>query len=73
MTSFYDPMIAKLVVFGENRRTALKRLKNSLAHYEVCYLTMRHVVSLVTFENRIFTGCWCHDQYSISHETGWSQ
>ena len=35
VTTFYDPMIAKLVVWGEDRRSALKRLGDSLKHYQV--------------------------------------
>ena len=32
----YDPMIAKLVVWSENRNQALSLLKESLQHYHVC-------------------------------------
>ena len=35
VSTHYDPMIAKLVVRGENRRTALKQLWRSLAQYQV--------------------------------------
>ena len=35
VTSFYDPMIAKLVVCGESRAAALKRLRISLSQYQV--------------------------------------
>ena len=31
----YDPMIAKLVVWSENREQALSLLKDSLQHYHV--------------------------------------
>lgn len=31
----YDPMIAKLVVWGENRAAALVKLKNCLSNFEV--------------------------------------
>ena len=33
VTTFYDPMIAKLVVWAEDRRSALKRLADSLKQY----------------------------------------
>ena len=32
---FYDPMIAKLVVWGENREIALKRLISALGDYYI--------------------------------------
>jgi 3-methylcrotonyl-CoA carboxylase alpha subunit len=35
LTTFYDPMIAKLVVKGENRDAALAKLKTALEDYQV--------------------------------------
>ena len=35
VSPYYDPMIAKLVVWAEDRGTALKKLRNSLQHYQV--------------------------------------
>jgi len=35
VTIFYDPMIAKLIVYGENRTDALERLREALAHTEI--------------------------------------
>ena len=35
VTPFYDPMIAKLVVWDEDRLTALRRLRTALAEYQV--------------------------------------
>lgn len=32
---YYDPMIAKLVVWGNNREEALRRLKNQLDEYHI--------------------------------------
>ena len=32
----YDPMIAKLAVWGENRATALVKLKDYLSKFQVC-------------------------------------
>jgi 3-methylcrotonyl-CoA carboxylase alpha subunit len=39
ITQFYDPMIAKLVVWGEDRGAALRRLRESLARYRVAGVT----------------------------------
>ncbi|MGH7102932.1 MAG: biotin carboxylase N-terminal domain-containing protein [Acetobacteraceae bacterium] len=35
ITPWYDPMIAKLIVWGEDRNAALRRLAGALAQYEV--------------------------------------
>jgi 3-methylcrotonyl-CoA carboxylase alpha subunit len=36
---YYDPMIAKLIVWDEDRTAALRRLRNALAGYEIAGLT----------------------------------
>lgn len=33
--TYYDPMIAKLVVWNEDRNSSLKKLSESLKHYQV--------------------------------------
>ncbi|MCO6418029.1 acetyl/propionyl/methylcrotonyl-CoA carboxylase subunit alpha [Siccirubricoccus sp. KC 17139] len=38
ITPFYDPMIAKLIVWGEDRAAAVRRLSAALAEYEVAGL-----------------------------------
>jgi hypothetical protein len=37
----YDPMIAKLVVWGESRNAALVKLKNSLSNFQVYIVNLR--------------------------------
>ncbi|MDK2125797.1 acetyl/propionyl/methylcrotonyl-CoA carboxylase subunit alpha [Parachitinimonas caeni] len=39
ISPYYDPMIAKLIVWGENREAALARLRTALADYEIVGLT----------------------------------
>lgn len=39
ITPFYDPMIAKLIVWDENRETALVRMERALSEYQVVGLT----------------------------------
>ena len=39
ITPFYDPMIAKLIVWDENREGALARMRKALADYQVAGLT----------------------------------
>lgn len=38
VTPFYDPMIAKLIVWGEDRDIALRKMRSALANYEVAGL-----------------------------------
>lgn len=35
ISPFYDPMIAKLIVWGEDRKTALARMSQALAQYQI--------------------------------------
>jgi 3-methylcrotonyl-CoA carboxylase alpha subunit len=39
ITPFYDPMIAKLIVHGDTRETAIARMRDALAQYEVVGVT----------------------------------
>ncbi len=39
ITPFYDPMIAKLIVWDENRDAALARMRKALADYQVAGMT----------------------------------
>ena len=56
ISQFYDPMIAKLVVWGEDRASALRRLGRSLASYQVVGVTtniafLQRVVAHPAFAN----------------------
>ena len=35
ITPFYDPMIAKLIVYGADRASALARMQQALAQYRI--------------------------------------
>ena len=50
ITPFYDPMIAKLITWGETRDVALSRLRSALAEYEIV-----GVASNVEFLGRVAT------------------
>ena len=39
ISPFYDPMIAKLIVWGRDREEALARMSDALSHYQVVGLT----------------------------------
>nr|CCA27331.1 methylcrotonoylCoA carboxylase subunit alpha putativ [Albugo laibachii Nc14] len=43
---FYDSMIAKLVVHGENRRDAINRLRRALKQYQIVGLPTNHELAL---------------------------
>ena len=62
ISQYYDPMIAKLVVWGEDRTSALRRLRRALASYHVAGVTtnisfLQRVVAHPAFaEARLDTG-----------------
>jgi 3-methylcrotonyl-CoA carboxylase alpha subunit len=62
ISQFYDPMIAKLVVWGEDREGALRRLRGALADYQVAGVTtnisfLQRIVAHSSFANaRLDTG-----------------
>jgi 3-methylcrotonyl-CoA carboxylase alpha subunit len=62
ISQYYDPMIAKLVVWGEDRKGALRRLRRALASYHVAGVTtnisfLQRVVAHPAFaEARLDTG-----------------
>jgi 3-methylcrotonyl-CoA carboxylase alpha subunit len=45
---FYDPMIAKLVAWGENRDEALRRIRQALLEYKV---SLHFLDSLMLFRS----------------------
>ncbi|MEP3244744.1 MAG: acetyl/propionyl/methylcrotonyl-CoA carboxylase subunit alpha [Sneathiella sp.] len=56
VTPFYDPMIAKLIVWGEDRDIALRKMQTALASYEVAGLAtnlefLKNVASHKAFAN----------------------
>lgn len=50
ISPFYDPMIAKLIVWGEDRKTALARMSQALSQYQIVGLT-----SNIGFLQRLIT------------------
>lgn len=50
ISPFYDPMIAKLIVYGQDRQTAIHRMKNALALTQVV-----GVDTNIAFLHRIFS------------------
>lgn len=59
ISTFYDPMISKLIVWGETRQEAIDRLYSSLSDYKVIGLPtnikfMKRVLLNETFKNGVF-------------------
>jgi 3-methylcrotonyl-CoA carboxylase alpha subunit len=71
ISRFYDPMIAKLVVWGEDRPSALRRLREALANYRVAGVTtnipfLQRVVAHPAFANaRLDTGLITRHQAAL--------
>lgn len=53
VSPFYDPMIAKLIVWGKDRSTAIRKLKNALHHTHITGLTtnVRYLEKLISLES----------------------
>jgi 3-methylcrotonyl-CoA carboxylase alpha subunit len=58
ITPYYDPMIAKLIVHGEDRAAALRRLSDALAAYEIV-----GVATNVAFLGRVVA----HEAFASGH------
>jgi len=56
ITPHYDPMIAKLVVWGENRATALGRMRAALADYEIVGVATNVAFLARTVAGQAFSG-----------------
>lgn len=53
VSAFYDPMIAKLIVWGKDRNSAIRKLKNTLHHTHITGLTtnVRYLEKLISLES----------------------
>jgi 3-methylcrotonyl-CoA carboxylase alpha subunit len=56
ISPFYDPMIAKLIVWGRDREEALAQMANALTHYQVVGLTTNIAFLKRLVESRPFAG-----------------
>jgi 3-methylcrotonyl-CoA carboxylase alpha subunit len=54
---YYDPMIAKLIVWDEDRSAALRRLRNALAAYEIAGLTTNVTFLAAIAAHPAFAAC----------------
>ncbi len=51
---FYDPMIAKLVVWAETRELAAKRMKRAIANFDIKGIKSTRKFGMFVFENEAF-------------------
>ncbi len=56
VTTYYDPMIAKLVAWGEDRTAALRRLAEGLSHYRIAGLVTNRDFLLRLARDPAFAG-----------------
>ncbi|CAE6942559.1 acetyl/propionyl/methylcrotonyl-CoA carboxylase subunit alpha [Vibrio parahaemolyticus] len=74
ISEYYDPMISKLIVWGQNRDIALKQLKQALTQYHVRGVTtnigyLHSIISQPAFANiELDTGFLVKHQQSISEQ-----
>ncbi|EII3295331.1 acetyl-CoA carboxylase biotin carboxylase subunit [Vibrio parahaemolyticus] len=74
ISEYYDPMISKLIVWGQTRDIALKQLKQALTQYHVCGVTtnigyLHSIVSQPAFTNiELDTGFLVTHQQSINEQ-----
>ncbi|EHH2552776.1 acetyl/propionyl/methylcrotonyl-CoA carboxylase subunit alpha [Vibrio parahaemolyticus] len=74
ISEYYDPMISKLIVWGQTRDIALKQLKQALTQYHVCGVTtnigyLHSIVSQPAFANiELDTGFLVTHQQSINEQ-----
>ncbi|TOP44587.1 3-methylcrotonyl-CoA carboxylase [Vibrio parahaemolyticus] len=74
ISEYYDPMISKLIVWGQTRDIALKQLKQALTQYHVCGVTtnigyLHSIISQPAFANiELDTGFLVTHQQSINEQ-----
>ncbi len=75
ISQFYDPMIAKLIVYGEDRAAAISRLRNALAHCAILGVTtnvpLLHAISLHPAFQQGLTYTSFLDDYGLLAPPAW--
>ena len=57
ISAFYDPMLAKVIVFGQNRRAAIDKMGQSLAAIEIAGIKTNLGFLAALTQNSDFTSC----------------
>jgi 3-methylcrotonyl-CoA carboxylase alpha subunit len=75
ISQFYDPMIAKLIVYGEDRAAAISRLRSALAHCAILGVTtnvpLLHAISLHPAFQQGLTFTSFLDEYGLLAPPSW--
>jgi 3-methylcrotonyl-CoA carboxylase alpha subunit len=75
ISQFYDPMIAKLIVYGEDRAAAISRLRSALAHCAILGVTtnvpLLHAISLHPAFQQGLTFTSFLDEYGLLAPPAW--
>jgi len=67
ITQFYDPMIAKLIVFGENRAAAIARLRDALAHTVIFGVTTNIPLLQVIADHPAYNEGQTYTSFLVEH------
>ena len=71
VSSFYDPMISKLIVWGEDRSAAVARMKRALRDYAILGLTTNRDYLLDIIEHEAFAKGELHTGFVEQHLHAW--
>jgi acetyl/propionyl-CoA carboxylase alpha subunit len=71
VSSFYDPMISKLIVWGEDRPAAIARMRRALRDYAVLGLTTNRDYLLDIIETPAFAKGELHTGFVDQHLHAW--
>ncbi|WP_375749303.1 acetyl/propionyl/methylcrotonyl-CoA carboxylase subunit alpha [Vibrio sp. HN007] len=70
ISEFYDPMISKLIVWGENRNIALKQLKSALKNYHISGITTNIGYLHSIISQPAFANIELDTSFLVTHQSG---
>ncbi len=68
VSTFYDPMIAKLIVYADTRNEAINKMERALRNYQVCFIcrcVLRYICSYLYVLEHIFSGGRTPEQHRL--------
>jgi len=72
VTSAYDPLLAKLVVWDSNRNSAINRMDNALANFVILGLITNQPFLRDIMQNKYFQKCSFSTNFVDEHYTNWT-